>query len=280
MGLYSVFMFIDGVIIMGGLIVFAGVVLFLVSLVGVINPAWFILDSRWSSFWMMIIGIIVFVIGGALMPVSDQSKSDDEFAKSSKTLVSYSIAEDKHVQHDKRLILIMLSDRCNKTRLREIANEVKNGDDTLKTYVSFGLSDEYWRKGRGDWAQVRFLPGEPVSVKIMGLSVDDYLRLVTMGKSDSREVIGAWVSDMISMGALYVLFDDNGVLWLEVTYAANFDKSYLTKIARLEPVAHGRKLIEDGSDELGEYFLISDDDGDLEFYSRDSGNYHTAKKVR
>ena len=43
-------------------------------------------------------------------------------------------------------------------------------------------------------------------------------------------------------------------------------------------VVGGRKLVEAEENGFGEYFLISSS-GDLEFWSKESGNYYTAKAI-
>ena len=130
---------------MGIILVTASVAVFVWAVVGLIRPTWARLPSRAASVGVGGLSVVLFIIGGALMPDStpEQTEQDD---------VSYSIIDSTATAGIKRSLDVRLNKRVAEDTLRAMALKLKSQDsrDYDRTFITYYLPG--MTVGAGAWA--------------------------------------------------------------------------------------------------------------------------------
>ena len=152
------------------ILVTASVAVFVWAVVGLIRPTWARLPSRAASVGVWFLSVVLFIIGGALMPDStpEQTEQDD---------VSYSIIDSTATAGIKRSLDVRLNKRVAEDALRAMALKLKSQDsrDYDRTFITYYLPG--MTVGAGAWATTHFQPD--LEVKILGLWTEEEKKLST-----------------------------------------------------------------------------------------------------
>ena len=266
---------------MSGIFIFIGFLLLIFTFIGLIKPKWAWLKSRFQVLWLFVASLLSLGIGGSLLPDIDKIETiipQNELTNRSKIkeeiIPSYKIIKDVSRHNIKRTVEVLLPSKVEEEVLIKISDEIKNNSSSNYERTFIGFTFEKWAN-KSDWAQVRYDPDR--EVRIMGLSIDAENAIRSSKNNEDKKIIGSWLEDRAGSGAKHILYDDKGKLLLYSKYHGS-NKPLITIIKKLEKTKRGRKLVEAEENGFGEYFLISSS-GDLEFWSKESGNYYTAKAI-
>lgn len=267
--------------------VIAGLLIFVVwgiAIIGLINPKW--LQGKKENAKLMtrkeiglgtlgatvLLGIIGVVTSPA--PANTDGNSQKEIvsandseknANSENLKIDYVIISDDKKRNITRKVSVELSERISEQQLRKIANEIKNGDsnDYERTFILYRIKDE---QSVAAWATTHFDPN--LDVKFIGLSSDNFKKLLNVKHDVDGEVIRQWISP-------------NGLTDHIVVFYKK-DKKYFKQDFYIDATLKPYELLKDGTtyrykdpDET-QYFII-DSKGDLEYHG-ESGNIYIAKQ--
>lgn len=270
--------------------VIAGLLIFVVwgvAIIGLINPKW--LQGKKENSKLMTrkeIGlgtlgatILLGIIGVVTSPapasthgniqkeiVSANAIDSEKNADSENLKIDYVIISDDKKRNITRKVSVELPERISEQQLRQIANEIKNGDsnDYERTFIMYRIKDE---QSVAAWATTHFDPN--LEVKFIGLSSDNFKKLLNVKYDVDGEVIGQWISPNG--------FTDHIVVFYKK------DKKYFNQDFYIDATLKPYELLKDGTtyrykdlDET-QYFII-DSHGDLEYHG-ESGNIYIAKKL-
>ena len=166
---------------MGIILVTASVAVFVWAVVGLIRPTWARLPSRAASVGVWVLSVVLFIIGGALIPDSTPEQTelmpDSTPEKTEQDDVSYSIIDSTATAGIKRSLDVRLNKRVAEDTLRAMALKLKSQDsrDYDRTFITYYLPG--MTVGAGAWATTHFQPD--LEVKILGLSTEEEKKLST-----------------------------------------------------------------------------------------------------
>lgn len=196
-------------------------------------------------------------------PVSEkivEKKAEPESLK-----VNYEIISDDKTRGIVRKVSVELPKRISEQQLRQIANEIKNSDSKGydRTLIMYRIKDE---QSVAAWATTHFDPS--LEVKFIGLSSDNFKKLLNIKHDVDGEVIGQWISPNGFTDHIVVLYKK--------------DKKYFKQDFYIDATLKPYELLKDGAtyrykdpDET-QYFII-DSGGNLEYHG-ESGKIYKALK--
>ena len=186
--------------------------------------------------------------------------------------VSYSIIESTAFRDLKRSLTIRLNKRVSEETLRALAVELKSKDPKKykRTFIAYYLPD--MQVGAGAWATTHYNPH--MEIKILGLTIDQEKALKQQPSDPSRKIIGRWIDDRPHVGHKITVFRNGRKVYWENFFP---DGSSNLKEVISKPSPIGRKILDKGGNDFGEYYVVGKD-GHLQMRDKD-GIFYTAKKI-
>ena len=225
--------------------------------------------------------IILFIVIGVTAPdpVNDAQNNTnsanapipekivEKEVKSESFKVNYEIISDDKTRGIVRKVSVELPERISEKQLRQIANEIKNGDSNVyeRTLIMYRIKDE---QSVAAWATTHFDPS--LEVKFIGLSSDNFKKLLDVKHDVDGEVIGQWISPNGFTDHIVVIYKK--------------DKKYFKQDFYIDATLKPYELLKDGEtyrykDPNETQYFIIDSSGDLEYYG-ESGNIYKALKFQ
>ena len=189
----------------------------------------------------------------------------EKIAESESPKVKYDIIFDDKKRDIVRKVSVELPERISEQQLRQIANEIKSEDHNSyeRTFIMYRIKGE---QSVAAWATTHFDPS--LEVKFIGLSSDNFKKLLNVKHDVDGEVIGQWISPNGFTDHIIVLYKK--------------DKKYFKQDFYIDATLKPYELLKNGTtyrykdpDET-QYFII-DSSGDLEYHG-ESGNIYKALK--
>lgn len=257
---------------------FAILALWVIIFIGLVNPKRLqslSKDKPVTRAYILLMGLlgttILIIIGVFTAPdIEHNSAAPSSLQQTTQTVTEsepkYEIISDDKRGNITRKVQVELPSRLSKQQLEIIANQIKDADSTKyeRTFIMYRIQGE---KSVAAWATIRFDPN--LDAKLIGLSADDFKKLLALKLDVDGEVIGQWVSP-------------NGMTdHIDVIYKKN--KQYFKKDFYLDATMKPHEMVRDGDTfrykDLAEtqYFVINSN-GDLEYHGS-SGNVYLAKKL-
>lgn len=168
---------------------------------------------------------------------------------------------------------VRLAERVGKQKLTEIANELRDLPDNKqpRLFIVYYLPD--MEIDAGGWATSHFNPN--LTVKILGVSKEDYERIVSKEKSTSpsEEIIRKWIVNVPPQGII-TFFRKNGKTYMRRRYK---DGSVGENELLIQKVGSETRYRKQGG-HPADYFIITSS-GDLG-HCDDEGMWTTSKRMK
>lgn len=190
-------------------------------------------------------------------------------------LVNYKVVKDEQKRSIKRTVDVVLAHRISAEELKKIAHQIKNMDKNSyeRTFINYSLSEHPARSGL--WASTHFNPD--LEVKIWGLSKEQAEKLINVPSSaNSENLVGTWLYIHHSAFDRKIeLYRENNLLILKNIFPdGSSGKSEVVS----EQLSGGLKIVEREDKNSGKYYMMINQDGDLEFWNQKE-SYDLAKKI-
>lgn len=166
-------------------------------------------------------------------------------------IINYKIInETKNQNLSKVSIDVRLSNKASKEELSILANSLRKDRNSFRNlWIAYYLPD--MEVGYDAWATTHFTPN--LEVKILGFTTEEEVKMMSSVKDELRDVIGVWMDDRPYIGATITIYRENQKLYLESKYK---DGSGSTQEMTESELTGGTKLVEEGGNPHGEYFLL------------------------
>lgn len=256
-----------------GLAGLALIALWVLSFIGLLFPAKFqkfkksAPVTRKDVFLVLFFGSIILILLMVFNAPDPESSGTSPVVHSVvEAKPKYEIVADEKRGNVTRKVEVELPTRLNKSQLETIANEIKSADskDYERTFIMYRIKGE---NSVAAWATTHFDPD--LSVKFIGLSADDFKKLLALNLDVDGEVVGQWVSPNG--------FTDH----IDVIYKKG--QQYFKKDFYIDASMNAHEMVKDGDTfrykEPAEtqYFVINSN-GDLEYKGSTSLTF-LAKKL-
>lgn len=270
--------------------VIAGLLIFVVwgiAIIGLINPKWLqgkkenskLMTRKEIGFGTLGATVLLGIIGVVTSPsptntdgndqkeiVSANAIDNEKNADSKNLKIDYVIISDDKKRNITRKVSVELPERISEQQLRQIANEIKNedSDNYERTFIMYRIKGE---KSVAAWATTHFDPN--LDIHFIGLSSEDFKKLLNLKYDVDGEVIGQWVSP-------------NGVTdHIDVIYKNG--QQYFKKEFYIDATMKPYELVKDGDtfhykDPNETQYFVIDANGDLE-YRGETSLVYLAKRI-
>lgn len=197
---------------------------------------------------------------------TNNEKIEEKIVDLENVKIDYEIISDDKKRDIVRNVSVELPERISEQQLRQISNEIKNGDSNSyeRTFIMYRIKGE---QSVAAWATAHFDPS--LEVKFIGLSSDNFKKLLNVKHDVDGEVIGQWISPNGFTDHIVVLYKKDKKYFKQDFYIDATLKPY----ELLKDVATYRYKDPDET----QYFII-DSSGDLEYHG-ESRNIYIANKI-
>ncbi|ENX35800.1 hypothetical protein [Acinetobacter courvalinii] len=256
-----------------GLAGLALIALWVLSFIGLLFPAKFqkfkksAPITRKDVFLVLLFGSIILILLMVFNAPDPESNGTSPVAHSlPEAKPVYEIVADEKRGNITRKIEVELPTRLNKSQLETIANEIKNADSNKyeRTFIMYRIKRE---NSVAAWATTHFDPD--LSVKFIGLSADDFKKLLAIKLDIDGEVVGQWLSP-------------NGLTdHIDVIYKKG--QQYFKKDFYLDATMKPDEMVKEGNtfrykDPAETQYFVINSNGDLEYKGSTSLTF-LAKKL-
>jgi hypothetical protein len=163
----------------------------------------------------------------------------------------------------KRAIVVRLDRRITEAQLRDLAIRLKAMDSRQyeRTFITYYLP--HMPIGSGAWATTHFEPS--LTVKILGLTIEQFDNLVRMPVPAGRKLVGRWINESPSWSFLATIFEQGGKLFLEQRF--DDDGANIKELVE-EKHPGGRLFRRAEGSRAGDHYIVTRS-GDLEIRDND-----------
>lgn len=195
----------------------------------------------------------------------NSEREEEKNTESENIKIDYEIITDDKKRNITRKVSVELPERISEQQLRQVANEIKNEDSNSyeRTFIMYRIKGE---KSVAAWATTHFDPN--LDIHFIGLSSDDFKKLLNLKLDIGGEVVGRWISPNGLTDHIVVFYKKN--------------KKYFKQDFYIDATLKPYELLKDGTNyryknpDETQYFII-DSKGDLEYHG-ESGNIYIAKQ--
>lgn len=208
---------------------------------GATNPAAYKGVRIGGLIYLGLIGLAFYWVWGLMTP-----------EPKAKTNIAYTITQDEHREGRPRKVEVTLPRRLSDAELAEVAKAVR--DDTVvvadKTFIGFrveGQTDSAY------WVNASFDPDYQSS--LIGLSVEDYQKLLAVDLSSYPDKLGHWLRDG-ALGHVMVLYKRGGKYAIDSIFASGGKN---TEVYVAKQLPDGDLRLEEPENDFGEYYILKKD---------------------
>ena len=212
--------------------------------------------------------LTVFVCFLLLIHAGGCGKSDQNISGNNNNIDNLFTIENKSsFRQVKASLDIRLKKAVDKQKITAIAQKLrKNNKGYERLFICYYLPD--MKIGSGAWATSHFNPD--LKVNILGMTQDEESELISKKDIIKGKILGKWI-DRGGVGGIYTIFEDDGILKLNVKYK---DGSSSKKDLKKKIVKEIKRLYQNSQ----EYFIINSN-GTLGIYDDEMGLIRTFKKL-
>jgi flagellar basal body-associated protein FliL len=214
--------------------------------------------------------VVLFVVIGLTAPdaeeMNNSTAAQTAAADTAKAQIIYNIVSDDKKRDVYRKVQVELKERLSKQQLEQLAHEIKDADSSRydKVFILYRIEGE---KSVTAWASSNFEPD--LNIKIYGLELSDFQKLLKMKTDVNGDVIGKWVSPNGFSDHIIIFYKNNGKVFKQDIYID-------ATLSPDELVQHGSKYRY--KDPKSTTTFVIDANGTLEEWN-DSGKFYTALKL-
>lgn len=161
------------------------------------------------------------------------------------------LKDEKNAPH-KRSVDVRLDAPLDANTLEQIANRIRYSDldKYNKTFILYYLPD--MEIGAGAWAKSHFTP--KLSVKVLGLTVEQETKQSNENAFDGKDVVGIWYDNRAYIGATITVYRENNNLFVHTLYKDGSNSTDQVSEKKLS----GTIRLEDADSKsaYGEYWLL------------------------